>query len=337
MDDLLSASWSLYDGSTVYNDPPDNGVPSGQRALVCLADSSNICQTTYNANYTRLLFSDEQYVTDAYGNRTQVKRYTGYGYYVVATQQSYLANSSGEQRSSSTYDSLYHTYVLTSTNALTQTSTTAYDYALGVATSETGLNGVTTSGEYDAFGRLVKVIRPGDSSGSPSVALSYFDNATPFYTAATQKIDGSTSFTVRKYYDGLGRLVQTQQVGAVVGGTARDVRTDSYFDAYGRVIQQSMPYDTAQGTGFSRTGSSFTYTAYDVLGRTLVITGADNTAQTFVYSDTLVSNIPYLETKTTDANGHATTSRSDLWGRAALVTPPTGPGVSYAYNPADQC
>ena len=53
---------------------------TGQRTLVCFADNNNTCLDRYNDSYTRLLFSDEKYVSDAYGNPAQVKRYTGYGY-----------------------------------------------------------------------------------------------------------------------------------------------------------------------------------------------------------------------------------------------------------------
>ncbi len=54
----------------------------------------------------------------------------------------------------------------------------------GVPVSETDPNSVTTWAEYDNFGRLAKVIKPGDSSGSPTVALNYYDTATPFNTRA---------------------------------------------------------------------------------------------------------------------------------------------------------
>lgn len=77
----------------------------------------------------------------------------------------------------------------------------------GVPVSETDPNSVTTGAEYDGLGRMTKVIKPGDSSGSPSVSLSYNVAVLPFYTQAVQKIDASTSLTVRKVYDGLGRLI----------------------------------------------------------------------------------------------------------------------------------
>ena len=333
VEDLLRGSWSLYDTAVISATQPVTGVLSASRTLACFANDSNECLPEgYDPAYTRLLTSDEKYSYDAYGNLTLAQRYSGYGYVTRSGGTSVLA-SAGEQRTSSVYDSLYHTYVLTSTNALTQSVGLQYDYALGAVLTET-VGGVSTWGVYDVFGRLVKVIRPGDSSGSPTLAFGYADTGTPFSTQATQKIDGATSFTIKKYYDGLGRLVQTRQVGAVVGGQSRDIRTDTYYDAYGQVVQQSMPYDVDGQTGFSRTGSYLTTTAYDVLGRTVAITHTDETTQTFAYSATLLSGIPYLESTAVDAKGNTTLSRGDVWGRAARVIPATGPGVDYGYDAA---
>ena len=178
------------------------------------------------------------------------------------------------------------------------------------------------------------------------MALPYFDNAAPFYTEATQKIDGTTSFTVRKYYDGLGQLVQTQQAGVLLDNACSsdgdtnpnscDVVSDTWYDAYGQAVRQSVPYTATMSSDYHtpRPSRPETLTAYDILGRTLVITNTDNTMQTFGYSDTLLSGVPYLEAKATDAKGNATLSRGDLWGRAARVIPASGPGVAYGYDAA---
>ncbi len=57
--------------------------------------------------------------------------------------------------------------------------------------------------------------------------MSIYSGSTPFYTEATQKIDADTTYKIRKYYDGLGQLLQTREVGAVIGSNARTSRSIS--------------------------------------------------------------------------------------------------------------
>ena len=67
--------------------------------------------------------------------------------------------------------------------------------------------------------------KPGDESGLPTFSASYhipdapFLN-NPFWTEASQKIE-APRFTIRKYYNSLGQLLQTQMVGSKVNGRSR--------------------------------------------------------------------------------------------------------------------
>ena len=101
-------------------------------------------------------------------------------------------------------------------NALGQSSTMSYDYDLGLPLSLTGPNGANTTVtvEYDAFGRLVKLIRPGDDSANPTLQASYHDFAPLFYVELSGKIDSETSTNIRRVFNGLGQLIQTQTLSS---------------------------------------------------------------------------------------------------------------------------
>ncbi len=113
------------------------------------------------------------------------------------------------------------------------------------------------------------------------------------------------------------------------GEESKDIVANTWFDAYGNTVKQSVPYAVATGTTYRAPDLSqaATRTSYDALGRTLVITATDNTSTIYSYG--------VLSTTIKDALTNPTTSQSDIWGRTAAVTPPTGPGVSYTYNTLD--
>ena len=84
---------------------------------------------------------------DAWGNPTSMSTWSGYGTLTSAP-------TSGARTTSTSYDSVYQTYPLSSTNPLNYTTTWTYDFTLGVPLTETDINGNVTSAAYDTFGRL---------------------------------------------------------------------------------------------------------------------------------------------------------------------------------------
>jgi RHS repeat-associated protein len=330
-EDLLASTWYLYDGEDTFNVAPTTGVLTGQRTLLCLADDNNVCYDEYNANYTRLLFNDELYEYDSWGNRVRVKQYTGIGWWVKSNGQSMLA--SGEERiTTTTYDSTYHTYATAVTNALNQTITLIYDYDKGVPLSETDPNNATTTATYDDFGRLLTLRRPYDESPNRATISITYNDTTPFWTEIQQKIGESNYTRYRKFYNGLGQLIQSQIGSAEIGGVARDVIVDYWYDDYGRVIRQSVPYDVTTGSVYSTRDESRanTRTDYDILGRTAVITATDGTEQHYGYND--------LQVWVTDPRNPdwKTYTDFDVWGRTIRVEAPAGPAIEYGYDPLDQ-
>src|SRR5262249_48310643 len=117
---LMTEDQTLYDGATAWSAAPSVGNPTQQLHWVNTSNSFVATSATFDS------FGNALTATDAMGNTT-----------------------------TTTYDATYHTYAVTVTNALQQTSTKGWDTACGVTTSDTGPNGpsdrVTTT--YDALCR----------------------------------------------------------------------------------------------------------------------------------------------------------------------------------------
>jgi RHS repeat-associated protein len=347
---LLADAQYLYDGSSSPGTPPTVGKLTGERHLLRWTDP---------VNKTGPLYSDVDYAYDAWGNRVSVTQYT-----LEGTQSALAKNlaNNGLQRTITCYgvtdtpvgcvDDGYHTYPLWQKNALDQGTGYVYNYALGLPTQVTGPNSAATTAAYDPYGRLWKIARPGDDLNSPTIELSYHDATatTPFWTQATQKLDGGLSFSVRKFYNGLGELIQTQQVGvnvsdvnvACIATTCTVVSNQKaeYVDGV-KTTTQAMPYAVAtpaQAGYIALSASSWqnaTVTTYDILGRPLVSKAPGQTeANNQHFSYGVDGN--RLKTTTTDPNGHTTESWQDVWGRTVKVKPQIGPWLEYGYDVANR-
>ena len=273
-------------------------------------------------------YSQVSFVYDTWGNRTDTITYGGYG--------AWDANpASGAHAVVTGYDSVHHTYPVTQTdyfnyaayaNSLFDSQALAttwdYDYRLGIPTGETDPNGAQTSAQYDGLGRMTKLIRPGDSSGSPTLSMSYVDSF-PFTTTISQKLTASSFHTLTRSYDGLGRQYESKINGSIT--------TRTEYDGLNRVISQSTPF------AFGET-AYYTQTAYNMVDHSTTVTAPDGT-----WSKTITDG---LETTVIepDTNGgtHSTVTMTDALGRTASVTPKDaagaqiGPNVSYTYDVHDR-
>ena len=185
---------------------------------------------------------------------------------------------------------------------------------------------------------MTRIIKPGDSSQSPTLQISYYDSNIPLRVDLAQKIDASTTFVLRRYYDGLGRQLQTQTANALVNGVTRDILVDYAYDAYGRVAEQTVPFDLAPVSGYvNQTFSqAHSHSSYDLLGRPLSVSAPDGTGASYAYSIVLDGSVYLKQTTVTDASNQTTSTRSDAWGRTQKVIPPAGPGLVFNYNELDQ-
>ncbi len=152
------------------------------------------------------------------------------------------------------------------TNALSQTTQKAYDYSLGVQTSETDPNGIVTSWQYDAFGRRSRENRP---DGTYSISTPYlctawsgacynWDNG--YYRVDQVNYDsaGTTIDWTVTFHDPFERMVDR----ASLNRDGNQVNERWSFDALGRLQAESTPARLNAGDSFFDT----TF-AYDLASR----------------------------------------------------------------------
>jgi RHS repeat-associated protein len=295
---VIAETLYLYDGANSYTTTPVAGKLTAMRTWASGAD-----------------YSQETYAYDTRGNRIKVTTYSGYGTATsaptVGPRNFYTCYGGGYTLGGLTCaDEGTYALPLWTENFLAHKTSWTYDYTKGVPLTETDPNGNITSAEYDAFGRLTKLIRPGDDSPNPTISITY-TNSFPFTTTIQQKIDNTPRYyTVQRVYDGMGRQKQITS-----GGTTVDTIYQS-----ATVTKQSVPY---QGTS----PNLFTTTSINPSARTTTVQAPDGTS-TVTATNGLVTTV-------TDANQHITTSIKDIWGRVTLVQPPGGPSVSYGYDELD--
>jgi RHS repeat-associated protein len=243
---------------------------------------------------------------------------------------------------------VFHAFPTSFSNPLNQSETASYDYRMGTLTSVTDANAATTTASYDAFGRMVALVKPGDNATYPTVQASYGDSEQPFRYLVMQREQAGT-VNVRysqSFYDGLGRAIQTKQEGP---DAWQNIVTDTRYDGLNRAMQQSQPrYSTETSTSFwqyTAPGTNLfnpTSTSYDALSRPLDVTAPDGTTTQTCYW----IGSQGTATGVYDANGHLTAYESDALGRLRWVYEYQGnngseggytsPAVTtYSYSPLD--
>ena len=111
------------------------------------------------------------------------------------------------------------------------TATTLYDLTKDRLSTETDPNGHRTEYRYDRFGRIEKIVRPGDSEASPTQIFYYQDSSVPNYVQKTIKGADQNSTIERTYVDGLGRFKGTV-AGKGVRGPSDSLWVQSQVTTY---------------------------------------------------------------------------------------------------------
>lgn len=319
---LMASEWNLYDQVYSYNVPPVHGKLTAKRTFLGFAGPGN----------TNPRFHDVSFGYDSWGNKTSVVDYTVEG----------IGNSfstGGAQTTTIDYENTYHTYPYQSHNSLLHLTSWQYDYTLGLLKQETDSNGAITEADYDTFGRLTKLIRPGDTLENPTLWFTPNDANRPFVIAAGQKASDANAYQQSwKYYNGLGQLIQEQTNGSA--GSVVD--TWEWFESSGHYLKQTVPYQVSGTLNGSRNSSQpATVTRYDILGRPTRVTHPDGTYKTYSYAIVSSGGAGFglvLQITETDERGYATNTWQDERGLIRRVIPPapTGPTVDYAYDELDR-
>jgi RHS repeat-associated protein len=305
-------------------------------------------------------------VTDLSNASTSKQLETSYGYdaygNVTSVSQDSVAGTSAARITTMAYDDdgqLPDTVTIDS-SGLNLGTTLEWDYLLGLRTSVTGADGLETSFDYDAFGRLTKETRP-SPSGADHTDYTYRECSVCFpqnaaYFVHVEDSAGSEQYT---FFDHLQRPVGSET--ALLGGarsreevqylatgqldqssvpyiTGDEVYWITYdYDGIGRLIEEDAPVSEAQGTG--------AVTAYAYLGLTLEVTDAEDHTTGYVHNalgqiETVVDALsgetdytyhPFGELYTvTDNASNVTTITYDARGfKSQMIDPDMG---TWAYD-----
>jgi len=167
----------------------------------------------------------ERYVYDAYGNTVEwLDPLAGVSSGAIEPHAGHYGSIS--------YDERFHAFPVSETTHLGGSSedlavSFAYEEGFGVVTRSTDFNGHQTHYGYDAFGRLIHTIRPGDTPELPTLEYVYVpahrvgDGALVNYVE-TRLLDRPDAladrldryFISREYFDGLGRSLMRKEEAA---------------------------------------------------------------------------------------------------------------------------
>jgi YD repeat-containing protein len=263
-------------------------------------DNSDLCLVT-------------AYTYDAYGNRTgaTTRNCNGTSTGGVTEAPAPVGNAVFTSRTATTLfqagsvtiDGTVYNYPAgqfptTATNALNQSETRTFDPRFGGALSVTGPNALTTSWTYDKFSRKASESR---ADGTSTTWTYSFCGTAPSYCGHSVTVASTGAPTSTTHHDRLNRAWRKEVQG--FDGTL--VRTDTQFDALGRVYRTSQPY-YATGTPV------WTTFTYDVLGRPSSQTNAIGGVTSKSYNG--------LTTTTTNPLGQVETQLKNSQGQITQVS-----------------
>ncbi len=238
--------------------------------------------------------------------------YDGYGNLVRIT------DANGHWRALD-YDPTFHTFAVRETiGGLDLTMTAAYDLGLGVMTRFNDPNGESTRFRYDTFGRLTRIVKPGDSQAQPTQSFSY-ELADPVSRVLTRNRERSGrpgTYDTLSYFDGLGRKLQTRSEAEQGRWVVSEA---AVFNQRRGVARQWLPHFAASAD-YADPGSTLAHTdfKYDARGRPVRETNPDRTFRTTRYRPLL--RIESDEEDNLKGGSHARTPRTLMSdGRERLV------------------
>ncbi|MBC7264510.1 MAG: hypothetical protein H5T64_09190 [Chloroflexi bacterium] len=335
-----SSTQYCYDDSWYYANPigstnyGGNGSHKGELTLV----RRNTGETYSQGGRTYYKMVDTVYDYDVYGNQINIIEYNSYGSLSDGTPPLGAVASQNPRPITITYESTYHTYPSQVTNAKGHTATYIHNAGFGTLTHVTDPNNDEVDYEYDEFGRLKKVWRPGDDKDLGHAATSEYTytDSYPFRVYVKQRDDlggggTATYYETWSFYNGLGQLIQTQK--EAVGGI---IVADTAYDSRGLTEKIGLPRASTGGGSYKTPNwTGATTNQYDCLGRLTLVTYPDGRTVSRSYTNWTTAVI--------DENSHKKEFENDALGRLIRVREYTGTNpytlyatTIYAYNSLDQ-
>lgn len=253
---------------------------------------------------------DTAYAYDAFGNRSG-----------VTISSPATGTAAIVSRTTTTGYDTKGQFPATVSNALGHTETKVFDARFGTVTSLTGPNNLTTTWQYDGFGRKTRETR---IDGTYIVwTYAACDAACPgwgVYRVVTQVYasDGTQAAPANvAYFDKLNREVRT----AVQGLDGRWIYKDTVYDNRGNADKISRPYYVGDTVYWIDQG-------YDDLNRLIQVIEPDNVAK-----PALVVDYNGLTVTRTNRKDQVTLETRDSQGQKVTVTDALAQTTLYHYDP----
>lgn len=293
------------------------GVPTIERWATFAYDAITgyLNQEVSDANSSAQLRITKNYTYDIYGNITQ------------SNTNAWNGTAFEDRTIQTQFDNVTHRFVTQTTSPLLHNSTATYDQKFGVPLTQTDINGLTTTFEYDGFSRLKKQTSP-DNSWS---AISYREKSLLHFQSPenaefltyTQTSMGQISI---EHFDAYNRSIQNKSKGfdgqwVIVDHKFNRVTSPRFLEK----IEDSYPYfegDTPQG---------FSERQLDELGRIIVSNQSKNggiRSANVVYAGLLTESYNYKNQKLA--------SVEDVKGRTLETTWQDGKRLIFTYDAADR-
>ncbi|OFX58077.1 MAG: hypothetical protein A2046_16560 [Bacteroidetes bacterium GWA2_30_7] len=236
------------------------------------------------------------------------------------------------------------------TNPMGFVTEATYDNRTGNMLTKKDINGLTTSYQYDNFGRLITTTLPNHQKVNSSINW-YSGSLTNVVYYIRQWGDNIPE--IKEYYDSFGRKLLTETIGF----DNKTVTVENYYNSKGLLYATSLPYYSGdireyKVTDYDNYGrilhsgdnnKTFTYTylnnkvtvsdnvtsettskEYDASG--LLLTATTNTIPvTYTY---YASGLPHTIT----SNGNTVTMYYDDYGRQTILDDPDAGITNYTYN-----
>lgn len=285
--------------------------------------------------------------TYAYGNFGNRKSETTSGYGIASRTTTTASSANGQ-------------FLASIKNAMDHQEVQDYEPQFGNLTNRTGPNGLTTTYEYDSYGRETAVqtqngvrtetAREWCNSGLghvcsvPAITISYSAQNVSYIVTTRQKGGvGLVEFTppIKLYFDQYDREVRRESISF----DGSSIYIDTNYDALGRVAAKTQPYFST--SSIEKNPEQYTY---DVLGRINQSTSVTGTVVAINYSGltttttTSVTNPSRVEIKvdTYNAIGQLISTQDnalqtlrfgyDANGNRTTTTDPSGNVITIAYD-----
>src|ERR1700722_5801774 len=312
----MTYTYARNDNTAIWNVPASINIFKGTtQTEVSSTQFFYDNQPAYNA--TRGLLTSTQdlvALTPTPKNITRSSKYDKYG--------NVLSVTDGDGFTSTwVYDAPTSSYRVSATDAAGHTVQSTFDAGWGAVLTDTDPSANVTTFQYDVFGRLKEVIKPGDSTvvgGTTNYTYSVMPPGTSgvYVTRSDAATSGGPRLQSVDYFDAFGQVYMNQRSGP--GGTT--INTTTTYDDMSLPMRISRPY-------FSGNTPVYTSLTRDQMHRITVILDSDGhyTARSYAA----------LQVTETDRRGLTSVTLMNPQQQVVKRTLPNGTGMAttqYFYN-----